>query len=218
MELTRDLPITNSDVAVVTDGASNSNVATLLTNLRELGFDVSSACDLFNWRLNYERAIPALIEALSYVDDSGHRLCIVRALSVKWAKRQAVPSLLAEFWRSPPADFPSYRWTVGSALELTADKSFLKELCEIARTRKFGVGRERVVYMLWRFKDQESLDILKKSLADESVRLIALMALARRRDLTPEVRSRLESVQREGSPLEQSLASKALTARPTRST
>lgn len=160
-------------------------VDAFLGRLRLAGFEVGSACDLINLGIDYEAGIPVLLEALSSVNESGHRMCIVRALGRKSPHDEdVIEQLKAEFVSDPPQGAPwSYRWTVGNSIELLATAKDEEWLLGIASDESFGPHRERIVAALGRLSSDKSTEVLERLLADPEpgIRVVASKALASRK-------------------------------------
>jgi hypothetical protein len=191
------------------------SVQRLLDGLNTLGFRVASACDLINNPTDFRVAVPFLAESLDYVIHAGHRLCVTRALGVKWKRkgnRVAAEALKRAFEVDPPEDAPwSYRWTIGSSIELVCDPAIDEPwLIAIAANERYGRQRERIVSVLWRCKSFESQQVLERLLADSEagIRFLALKALTRRRCLLSE--AGLQQVTELGSSEETHVARAAL--------
>lgn len=165
-----------------------------IRELAAVGVLVESPWDLVNTRRSYRAAIPVLVEWLNRaeVEVPAHerekfREGLVRSLAVKEARGIATLPLLREFQRAEAT--PSYRWAVGSSLEVVADDSVFDELVELASNRSYGHAREMVVLALARVKNPQAIEILTELLDDEDMTGHALMALGRlkARDARPAI-------------------------------
>jgi hypothetical protein len=158
---------------------SKSNELGILTQLRAAGFDVKEVSDLFNLKLNYQRAVPVLLHWLPLVADPREKEMIVRALAVKWARPTAARPLVEEWRKGRPEETPSMLWAIGNSLEVVADDSVFDDLVEFARDARYGRARQMVVAALGKMKNPSAVDVLIELLNDEEVAGHALIALQR---------------------------------------
>jgi hypothetical protein len=169
----------------------DSDAAAIIHELRGAGFDVTSVGDLYNRKLNYQKAMPYLVAWLPRVTNPIVKEDIVRALSVKWARDTAAPKLLVtEFEQAEDPTDAGLRWAIGNALEVLANDGIAEGLMKLAADRRYGKAREMVVVGLGKLKDARVADVLMELLADDEVVGHAVMALGKLRAKT--VRSRIE--------------------------
>jgi HEAT repeat protein len=102
----------------------------------------------------------------------------VRALSVPWARPQAIEPLVREFEQS---DDEVYQWAVGNALEVVADDSAFDALERIVREPRYDKAREMVVMALGNMKKRrdDALRLLTELLEDEQLFQHALLGLGK---------------------------------------
>ncbi|MEK7215467.1 MAG: HEAT repeat domain-containing protein [Chloroflexota bacterium] len=152
----------------------------VVDDLVNLGFDVALVSDLYNGRMDYGAAFPVLLHWLPLVDDKYIKLEIIHALTTKWARPVAVPVLLEEFRRLPDDIYgtPHVKWAIGRALEVLAGPDDFADLASIARDKKHGQARQKVVYAFWRMKDPRAVSVLIAVLDDADVAGHAFSALA----------------------------------------
>jgi hypothetical protein len=152
--------------------------AGLLQELADGGFDVEAVGDLVH-RVPYEAAIPVLVRWLPRIRDRSVKADVVRALSVPWARPEALAPLIHEFRQLPNDHELGLRWAVGNALEVIADDSVFDDLRELAATKKYGRSRQMVVMALGKVKNPEAADVLIGLLDDEDVVGHAVVALGK---------------------------------------
>ena len=154
--------------------------APVLQELTEVGFPYPSISALRESGVRYEQAVPILVRWLSRAaDDDQLKEELVRALSVPWARREALPALLEEFQDLTNPEL--LRWTVGNALSIVAGSPTVPTLTSLALDRRYGTARRMLVLRLGRAKDDASLDALVELVHDPDVDGHAVDALARRR-------------------------------------
>ncbi|QHK21026.1 hypothetical protein GU243_16385 [Pseudarthrobacter psychrotolerans] len=166
----------------------------MLSELADAGYPVASVSDLRNSGLRYEAAVPVLLKWLPKVA-LREMESIVRALSVPWAKSQALDPLIALFQADPvPSDAMGelLRWAVGNALEVLWDDTRFDELVALTKDKRFGKAREMVVLGFRRSKLPKAVDVLIRHLDDPEVSGHAVIALGKLRD--PRARAGLESM------------------------
>ncbi|PZR52670.1 hypothetical protein DNL40_11225 [Xylanimonas oleitrophica] len=151
----------------------------ILARLREVGHDVASLADLRGSGVEYPKAVPVLVDALSATSEKKTLMEIVRALSVPWAKPAATGPLIDLFRRVDDPTGLSLRWAIGNALDVVWDDSLFDELVGLARDRSYARAREMVVLGLARSKRPEAGDVLIELLDDPEVNGHAVKALAK---------------------------------------
>jgi hypothetical protein len=159
-------------------------LASVVEDLRSVGFDFASVSDLRTSGVKYRDAVPLLVQWLPRLEELRDREEVVRALSVPWARPSATRPLLAEFWRAVEREEPGLAWAVGNALEVVADDSVFEELVELVRDRRLGISRQMVVLGLGKSKRPEVVEVLVGLLDDEEVSGHAVMALGKLRAAT----------------------------------
>jgi HEAT repeat protein len=157
-------------------GKTGEQLAPLIEELHALGYDVATPEDLPRTGRRYRDAVPLLLEWLPRLDDIAARESAVRALSVQWARPDAIGPLLREFELS---DAETYRWAVGNALSVVADDSAFDDLARIVRDRKYSKAREMVAVALGNMKERrdEARRVLTELLVDEELVQHALLGL-----------------------------------------
>lgn len=148
-----------------------------MSQLRAAGFDVSSISDLRESGVRYRAAIPVLLEALRAARDKRVVNELVRALSVPWAKPDAVPVLLQKFREFDDGRELGTRWAIGNALEVTWMDEHFEELASLAEDRTFGRSREMIVLGMAKSKDPRAAEVLVALLEDNDVNGHAVSAL-----------------------------------------
>lgn len=153
--------------------------APILAELRQAGLTVNGISDLFNYGLDYRRAISALLKWLPKVHNLDVKEGIVRALSVSWARPAAAPLLIEEYRRAPDQP-PGFKWAVGNALGVVADDSCFEEIAELARDTRHGKARDRLLAALGTIRRPEAIEVLIELLDDEDMALWAARVLGQK--------------------------------------
>ena len=161
----------------------------VLAKLAEVGFEVASLAELRRSGTRYRVAVPILVAALSETDDARTLMELVRALSVPWAKPEAVGPLI-ELFRRVENSTGSVRWAVGNALETTWDDAHFADMVNLILDRSYGRDREMVVLGFGRSKRPDAGSVLIGMLRDHDVSGHAVKAL--RKLKVPEARPGLE--------------------------
>lgn len=166
--------------------------AGLLEELAGVGYPVASVADLRSSGTRYRAAVPVLLRWLDRSEDTFEKEEIVRALSVPWARDEALDPLIEAFRATPRGDQSEelLRWAIGNALEVLWDDSRFDELVALARDESFGKAREMVTLGLGRSKRPEAGEVLIQLLDDPVVSGHAVKAL--RKLKVPQARAGLE--------------------------
>lgn len=166
--------------------------AGLLEDLADVGYQVESVADLRSSGVRYRAAVPVLLRWLDRSEDTFQKEEIVRALSVPWARDEALEPLIELFRSFPPngQEQELLRWAIGNALEVLWDDLRFDELVALAREESFGKAREMVVLGLGRSKKPEAGAVLIEFLDDPVVSGHAVKAL--RKLKIPAARTGLE--------------------------
>ncbi len=184
-----------------------SAVAPVVADLRRLGFDVGSVQELYQRRIDYRAAVPVLLHWLPQVSNESVKETIIRALSVRWARRIATPALIREYDRQ--VDRPAgIKWAIGNALSVVADDSDIQEVIRLVRDVKNGKSREMVALALGNMQNPMAVDVLIDLLADEEICGHAIMALGRLK--AKKARSLIETFQGHTKPWIRTEAKRAL--------
>lgn len=167
----------------------------ILEDLTAAGYPVESISDLRESRTRYRAAVPILVRWLKRANSTFEEEQIVRALSVPWAKDEAVGPLIDRF-RALSGDDPQtrlLRWAIGNALEILWDDSRFDDLARLAQDPSFGKAREMVVLGLGRSRKSEAGKLLIELLRDPVVSGHAVKALGKLRlaDARPGLESML---------------------------
>lgn len=153
----------------------------LIEDLRSAGYSVASVDDLRRSGVQYAGAVPVLLKWLPRVSTLREKECIVRALSVPWAKEQALLPLIAEFAVEPIPRSPeheSVRWAVGNALDVLWNDSEFQALTRLVLDTRFGRARQMVVLGLGKSPRPEAAEILLDLMDDPEVNGHAVEAAA----------------------------------------
>lgn len=150
----------------------------VLADLSLAGLDVDWIEDLYNKRLDYQRAIPILLHWLPRVENPAVKEAIVRALSVPWARRTEAPVLLVEEFRRAKSDL-GLNWAIGNALSVVADDNVLSDIVGLIRDKTYGKAREMLVVALGNMRSPDVKYILIELLDDKDLAGYAIMALGK---------------------------------------
>ncbi len=171
--------------------AAHKAAEPVVVDLRRFGIDLKSLDDLISAPIEeYRDGIPALIGWLPRIDNRAVKKAIVRALSVKEAKPDAVPILLEEFVAASESDDLGLAWVIGNALSVVADQSATDEIALLVRDRSHGRAREMLAVALGNIGSPEAADVLIGLLSDEEVAGHAVVSL--RKLAPPSARDALE--------------------------
>jgi HEAT repeat protein len=187
----------------------------LLSDLASVGYEVDSVSELRTSGLRYREAVPILLNWLPRSTSVAEKEEIVRALSVPWAREEALDPLIEEFRAVPLSGGPQeelLRWAIGNAIEVLWDDARLDELIELARDGRFGKARQMVVLGLGRSKKPEASDVLIALLDDPVVSGHAVKALGKLR--VPRARPGLERMTSDSRAWVRKEAEKALARLP----
>jgi HEAT repeat protein len=154
-----------------------------------MGYQVESVGDLYNRRIQYQSAIPVLLEWLSAVENLDLKEDIVRALSVTWAKEKGARPLVGEFTQFAGRGH-SVGWAIANALSVVADDRVFEDVARLAIDPRYGRDREMLAYALGNMHDTRVVDVLIEMLSDADVAGHAVHALAKRS--VPKARPHLE--------------------------
>lgn len=160
----------------------------ILAELAEAGLEAPDLVTLRKSGTRYpEPATEVLVRWLEpTTDDPSLQEKLVRALSVPWARKAALPALLQLFTDAPggtpPAD--SRRWAIGNALDVLATDAVFDEMAALATDPTHGASRQMIVSWLGKTKKHRdrAVDILLDLLDDPDVSGQAVDALARLKD------------------------------------
>jgi HEAT repeat protein len=154
----------------------------LVQALNGANVSVESVWDLVNTREPYPRAIPVLIEHLSHPYPFRVREGIARALTVKGAGEAAYRELVSEFKNLPYSTDPAqhgFKWALGNAISIAANKSHFNDVVELIRDKRHGTTRDMMVLRLPSLDRKRAVDVLIESLADDDISGHAVMALGK---------------------------------------
>lgn len=146
------------------------DAAPLRTALAAAGFEVESIADLYNRRMNYQAAVPILLEWLPRIENPVVRESVVRALTVRWARPAAAPVMLGELRRLRDSADESLRFAVANALSEVADDRFFDEVAELAVNHRYPVSERGVLVLsLARMREERprAIEVLREMLADD---------------------------------------------------
>jgi hypothetical protein len=153
----------------------------IVNALRSVGIRVGSVWDLVNERYTEPRVIPILVEQLRLPYPYRIREGIARGLTVQNAGKKALRVLVDEFKKVPDSeDAPQhgFKWALGNAISVVADKSSFDEVVSLLRDKSHGTTRDMMVLRLPRLDHRlEAIAVLTELLSDEDVIPQALAAL-----------------------------------------
>lgn len=144
--------------------------APLRSELAQLGFEVDSVADLYNRRMNYEAAVPILLERFPRIENPAVKESVARALTVRWARPQAAPVMLEELGRLRDSEDRSLRFAVANALAEVADDSLFDEVVKLARDGRYSLADRGVLMRaLANMRDERkrAIEVLRELLAED---------------------------------------------------
>ena len=103
--------------------------ATLVSQIRAVGYPIDSVYDFVNGTSTYQDAYPVLVQHLDEPHDERIREGIIRALTVRDLDEKSLAALLANF-RDESNRY--LKWVLANALETALPASRKRELPEIA--------------------------------------------------------------------------------------
>ncbi len=154
----------------------------LVEALNNAGVSVKSVWDLVNAKESYRLAIPVLIAHLRYPFPYRIREGIARALTVKNAGDPAFIALVDEFRKQPDSTDAAqhgFKWALGNAISIVANRNHFDEIVELIRDRRHGSTREMLILRLADLDGDRAIGVLIQLLADEDVIHEALIALGK---------------------------------------
>jgi HEAT repeat protein len=186
----------------------------LVKALNDAGVTVESVWDLVNTKRPYPEAIPVLIAHLSLSYPYRIREGIARALTTKDACKAGYRALVSEFKKVPKSDDPAapdFKWALGNAISVVADKSNFDEVADLIRDRSHGSARDMMVLGLPRLDNRRAAAVLIEQLddVDAGVAGQAVKALAKLK--AQEARTKIEHLLHHREAWVRKEAAKALT-------
>jgi hypothetical protein len=150
-------------------GEKNSRDAIpLLKDLNANGFNIVDFNDLTLEKSRYKEALPILLKWIDQIKNPDIADTLVRAVSVPWAKRIAVPVLLKKLISERGSDNKELTWSIGNALYFVADKTNIEELLDICKDPAYGDARQMIVLKIGLMKIKKAEDILLSIIDQES--------------------------------------------------
>lgn len=138
----------------------------LIEDLSSIGIKISSIWDLVNTKEKYPKAIPFLLKYLPHLKYERSKEGIIRALTVKEAKGQAVPLLIKEYLKTPK-EKDHFRWVIGNAVFATVTLDDVASIIPIVINIENGWSREMFVFAIGKFKTDEVKNVLLKLMIDK---------------------------------------------------
>lgn len=169
----------------------SESAAGVLADLAAVGFaGIEEVGELRRHGIDYRAAVPILIEWLPKVRYLLLAEDIVRTLSVRFAKKIALPEFLRLFREPLSVEDPirpatseppeeHLRWVIGNGLGIFADPSVADDLIELALDRRFGQARTQIVGALPKTKNERVPVVLLGLLDDPTVAAFAVEALGK---------------------------------------
>lgn len=116
--------------------------APIMEELARAGHPVEWIADLYNQRMNYKSVIPILLKWFPRIENPDVKEDVARALTVRWARPEAAPMMLAELHalRDSDEDRSSLRFAVANALTEVADDSVYNEVVALVRDQRYPIG------------------------------------------------------------------------------
>lgn len=170
-------------------GINRADATPLAEELRRAGFAVDFPDDLYGQGVDYQAAIPVLIDWLPRMENLDVKCGIVRALSVEWARPAAALPLVQEYRRALNMNSIQHdmlRADIANALDVVADPSVAEELMSfVTDKRSSDEARSMLLRALGNAKSATAARFVADRLADETdpqVLVGGLVALRRLRD------------------------------------
>jgi hypothetical protein len=137
----------------------------LTDELLNVGIKIENIFDLVNTKEKYPKAIPFLLKHLQkkYSDDV--KQGIIRALTVKEAKGQAVPLLIKEYLKTPK-EKEDLRWVIGNAVWATITKADVESIFPIVLDKTNGWSREGFIFALSKIREEKVKNVLIQAMDD----------------------------------------------------
>jgi hypothetical protein len=155
-----------------------TDMAPVVKDLSECGFDYDSLNDLRHSGVVYRAAVPILLKWLPRIHNYDIKSEIVRTLSVPWAKPEAAPALVHEFLTADQSQ-DSYKWAIANGLSIVADDSVANEIIEFVKDRQHGTARQMLAVALGNMRDSRAFKVLVELLEDPDVSGQAVIGLGR---------------------------------------
>lgn len=156
---------------------------TVLDELAEAGYPVASIDELLSSKMTYKGAIPILLTELEREPDYAKKEWIARALSVPWAKPQAIYPLIRQYRGATQQDIDNHihsLWAIGNAIEALWDDSYFDDYVELVKDVRFGMSRQMIVLGFGKSKRKdEASRFLLTLVNDPDVEGHAISALSR---------------------------------------
>jgi hypothetical protein len=149
----------------------------LLKELNDNGFDISDFNELTLNVHKYKDALPILLKWIPRINNPDVAETIVRAVSVPWAKKRAVPTLIEKLETERESGNDSLTWALGNALYAVSDKSYAEELLNIIKDPIYKSARQMIILKIGMMHIKTAEDILISIIDDEEVRGHTIAAL-----------------------------------------
>lgn len=172
------------------------DAAPIIEDLARGGFHVKWVADLYNRRMNYEAAIPILLDWFPRIDNPDVKEDVARALTVSWARPQAAPLMLSELRELRDSEtHRSLRFAIANALTQVGDDSVFDDLVELVRDARYGWEERGVLAHALantRERREQAIKVLRELLSsdEEAIAINAMIALGELR--ATEARAEIE--------------------------
>lgn len=124
--------------------------------LLNVNLHIDSISDLINTKERHPEAIPILVDLLKEDFDSIYtKEGIVRALTVKEAKKIANKALLKEYNQTDKQSYPNYCWAIGNAFEVIIQSDDVDSILNIIKDKNNGTTRRMFVLALAKIKKRK---------------------------------------------------------------
>lgn len=148
--------------------------------LASVGINVKSVWDLVNTSVPYPQAIDMLIQLLPVVRDIRVKEGIVRALTVREAKRRASQALIQEYRTAGFAsDVHPLKWAIGNALCEVAGPQDVESILELVNESRNATSRQMLCIGLGKLRDSRAIPVLMEALRDAGIQGHAIEGLRR---------------------------------------
>jgi HEAT repeats len=183
----------------------------LVEALNDVAVPVKSVWDLVNTPKTHPQAISILVAHLAHPYPFRIREGIARALTVRNVGDAAFAALVSEFRKLPDSTEAAqhgFKWALGNAISVAADRDRFEEVVGLIRDKRHGTTRDMMTLRLPALDRERAVDVLVELLADDEVAVYALKALAKLK--ARKARSRVENLLNNADPKIRSEALKTL--------
>lgn len=163
------------------DSYSDPEYPSLIRELREAGYTVTSTNDFLTAKKIPPDAVRVLLRYVFIVNDPDLKDSIVRGLTAKEVREvPEAASALIELFRRPESS-RLLRWSIGNAMTEIADERVLDDLIHIVQNKDYGISRQMCAVALGRFAESQVVSVLIEGLEDDEIAGHCAIALGKLR-------------------------------------